>query len=46
MLELLDDPGGSQAASKTEASAPDKKTEAEVVANLFGDPALCDLDLD
>ncbi len=46
MLELLVDPGGSQAACKTEALAPDKKTDAEVAANLFGDPALCDVDLD
>ncbi len=46
MLELLVDPGGSEAASRTETPAPDKKTEAEVAANVFGDPALCDLDLD
>ena len=46
MLELLVDQGGSESSNSTETPAPDNRTEAQVAANLFGDPALCDSELD
>ena len=46
MLELLVDQGGSEASNSTKTPAPDNRTEAEVASNLFGDPDLCDSELD